>query len=341
MFASRGSFGVNLLGHVNEKISTGLRPNKESSSTGEIKMEQKPTFVHRCEFLGFLSPAVDAEVVPVATEKPSLVIINSCSPHLSVVVNRLWDRCQYKLCADGGANRLFASLNEAERSRYVPDYVVGDLDSLESSISEFYRCDVVKVPLFSLMCDRMLSIHSSKGCHIVRNPDQDSNDLDKTLVVLKDLLTPAASSDETQPVRIEQEIIIVGAFGGRFDQEMANIHALFRWKDVFARIVLLDTDSVTFLLDERYHHEIYLQREPNIVMEGTVIGLLPIGRPAERVSTTGLQWNLHDHPLSFGQLISSSNRFCENDPTATQINCVTVDTSDDLVWTSSFRLANQ
>lgn len=175
----------------------------------------------------------------------------------------------------------------------------------------------------------------------MRNPDQDSNDLDKTLVVLKDLLAPESSSEEAKPVRIEQEIIIVGAFGGRFDQEMANIHALFRWKDVFPRMVLLDTDSVTFLLDERYHHEIYLQREPNVVVEGTVIGLLPIGRPAERVTTTGLQWNLHDNPLSFGQLISSSNRFCENDPTAIQSNCVTVDTSDDLVWTCSFLLAHQ
>lgn len=114
-------------------------------------MEQKPTFVHRCEFVGFLSTAFDAEAVPAPTEKPSLVIINSCSPHLSIVVNRLWERCQYKLCADGGANRLFASLNETERPRYVPDYVVGDLDSLESSISEFYRWDHVTVTLFSLM----------------------------------------------------------------------------------------------------------------------------------------------------------------------------------------------
>lgn len=175
----------------------------------------------------------------------------------------------------------------------------------------------------------------------MRNPDQDSNDLDKTLVVLKDLLTSTASTEAAESVRLEQEIIIVGAFGGRFDQEMANIHALFRWKDIFPRMVLLDTDSVTFLLDERYHHEIYLQRDPSIVVEGTVIGLLPIGRPVQRVYTTGLQWNLHDNPLSFGQLISSSNRFCENDPTALQSNCVTVDTSDDLVWTSSFNLTHQ
>ncbi len=116
-------------------------------------MEQKPTFVHRCEFVGFLSTAFDAEAVlaTASAEKPSLVIINSCSPHLSVVVNRLWELCQYKLCADGGANRLFASLNETERSLYVPDYVVGDLDSLESSISEFYRWDLVTLASFSLM----------------------------------------------------------------------------------------------------------------------------------------------------------------------------------------------
>ena len=34
-------------------------------------------------------------------------------------------------------------------------------------------------------------------------------------------------------------VIILGAFGGRLDQEIANIHALFKWQKSFHRIVLL------------------------------------------------------------------------------------------------------
>ena len=34
-------------------------------------------------------------------------------------------------------------------------------------------------------------------------------------------------------------VIVLGAFGGRLDQEIANIHALFKWQGTFRNIVLL------------------------------------------------------------------------------------------------------
>ena len=43
------------------------------------------------------------------------------------------------------------------------------------------------------------------------------------------------SSSLHQPVTV----IILGAFGGRLDQEIANIHALYKWHSSFHRIVLL------------------------------------------------------------------------------------------------------
>jgi len=42
---------------------------------------------------------------------------------------------------------------------------------------------------------------------------------------------------------------VLGAFEGRFDQEMANIHALSKWKDTFDRIVLFDLHNIVFLLE--------------------------------------------------------------------------------------------
>ena len=41
-------------------------------------------------------------------------------------------------------------------------------------------------------------------------------------------------------------VIIVGGFGGRLDQEVANIHALFKWHSLARRIVLIGTLYVIF-----------------------------------------------------------------------------------------------
>lgn len=67
-----------------------------------------------------------------------LLILNSesFSPKLTVA---MWNNCNLKICADGGANRLYDSLTAEERGVYVPQYIVGDLDSLRSDVSEFYQ----------------------------------------------------------------------------------------------------------------------------------------------------------------------------------------------------------
>lgn len=119
-----------------------------SSSQQHRGNMQKPIKVHHNDFLKFLSPKYpvdDTDDITTinhndkTTRNRSLVIINSAVPHLHHVIPRLWSRFRYTLCADGGANRLFAGLSVDERARYIPDYIVGDLDSLEADVSEFYR----------------------------------------------------------------------------------------------------------------------------------------------------------------------------------------------------------
>jgi thiamine pyrophosphokinase len=41
-------------------------------------------------------------------------------------------------------------------------------------------------------------------------------------------------------------VIVLGAFGGRLDQEIANIHALFKWQGTFRNIVLLGKECSFF-----------------------------------------------------------------------------------------------
>ena len=52
-------------------------------------------------------------------ESKSLVMINSATMDIELV-RRLWKHCDYKICADGGANRLFDGLSSSEIAEYVP-----------------------------------------------------------------------------------------------------------------------------------------------------------------------------------------------------------------------------
>ena len=65
----------------------------------------------------FLS--ADGQMLGEMPESKSLVMINSATMDIELV-RRLWRYCDYKICADGGANRLFDGLSSSEVADYVP-----------------------------------------------------------------------------------------------------------------------------------------------------------------------------------------------------------------------------
>ena len=76
-------------------------------------------------------------------------------------------------------------------------------------------------------------------------------------------------------------------------------------------------------------HEIIPDRN----LEGPTCGLIPIGFPVQNISTSGLKWNLTKQGLTFGGLVSTSNRIVDEK--------IIVDTPDGhLLWTTSFSLNN-
>jgi len=136
----------------------------------------------------------------------------------------------------------------------TPHLIVGDLDS----ITDWER-----------------KIMEAAGVQVIQFP-RDKNETDLELA-----LQHAA---EMQP----EQVIIVGALGGRLDQTLGNIALL--------------SDSRLSTLDLRLDdgvEEIYFCRDQAEVhgRSGELVSLIPWGVPVEGVRTEGLRWPLSDETL--------------------------------------------
>jgi len=269
----------------------------------------------------------------------ALIILNSPIHNPpSPIFTKLWNISSIRICADGGANRLHratvsvnavdtadeADSKECDSAKgssedngssistsnsYIPDLIRGDLDSLAPHVRKHYE---------------------ERGVSVERDGDQNCNDLDKALSTVRKLLQ---TKDCTKGKQEEQtvQIYVYGAFGGRFDQEMASIQALYKWKDEFNyRIALYNDETCAMLLRPHARNEVYLpfyskgrdeiesQGDDNdngsdanmmSVGEGPTCGLIPIGCLCDGVETEGFKWDLDGSvPLEFGGLVSTSNR---------------------------------
>ncbi|KAJ3413488.1 hypothetical protein HDV05_007933 [Chytridiales sp. JEL 0842] len=188
-----------------------------------------------------------------------------------------------RLCADGGANRLYDGLkNREERLEFLPDEIRGDLDSLRTDVRQFYES--CSVPVTKL-------------------DDLYSTDLGKCVRYLQEL----EAKEEGEKGEGVYEIVVYGAIGGRFDQTMATIHALHELTSLGRKVYAMSNESMAVLLRENVKHEIHINKR----VEGPTCGLLPIGVTEARCRTSGLKWNLDESmpALSFGKFLSTSNWF--------------------------------
>lgn len=167
----------------------------------------------------------------------------------------------------------------------------------------------------------MREYFSAKGTQVLQDPDQNTNDLDKCLQLIHQLQEADDSSDRFS-------VMIFGAMGGRFDQEMQNVNALFRWKDKFQQMVMLSSETTARLLAPNVRHVI----SPNFHFETRTCGLIPVAGACKEVTTTGLKWNLSPGmETGFGGLISSSNHV---DDASEQVEVIA---SHPLIWTTELK----
>ena len=146
----------------------------------------------------------------------------------------------------------------------VPDVVIGDLDSLDGDL---------RVRL------------EGEGCQVLVHPARkDETDLELALRYAVE--------------HGVDEILILGALGGRIDQTLANVLllALPTLEGIKARIVAGD-------------QEMFLIRDQALIegQVGDTVSLLPIAGDVTGVTTEGLEYPLQQGALKFGPALGVSN----------------------------------
>eukprot|EP00466_Bigelowiella_natans_P004261 jgi/Bigna1/129605/aug1.9_g4313 len=239
----------------------------------------------------------------------ALIVLNTpIDPTIEWLLGNIWSRADVIVCADGASNRLYR-LSHMEggkgvAEKYVPHVVCGDLDSIRPDVVDYYR---------------------DKGVEIFRVEDEGSNDLEKSLRIVK----------ERYGVN---RAILCGGLGGRFDHEMGNVNALTRNIDDFDQIVMLAGASFVchslftapFKKVARVSCRFWGLASIASMLTGSTFGphcgLIPVVKPA-RVETMGLKWNLKGETLKMGGLVSTSN--------VLTADSVSIKTTAPLIWTTS------
>lgn len=156
------------------------------------------------------------------------------------------------IAADGGAYH-------ADNLGIKMDFITGDLDSYNPSGSE--------------------------EAEIVKESDQETNDLEKALHLALD--------------KSVSEVIVVGATGRRLDHTLKNLSVLLQFHPKFKNILFLDRYCTIELIESPFHRDF----EP-----GTSISLYPLSGTVEGITTKGLQYSLTNGILKNGMQDGSSNK---------------------------------
>jgi len=97
---------------------------------------------------------------PTSKRGTALILVNT---PIGKMLPMLWPLAQIRLCADGGANRLYDWNKKKQDRLYIPTKIIGDLDSLREETKKYYQ---------------------ENDCQIIRDSNQDNTDLGKCLEYL-------------------------------------------------------------------------------------------------------------------------------------------------------------
>ncbi|KAI7840907.1 hypothetical protein COHA_005435 [Chlorella ohadii] len=250
----------------------------------------------------------------------AVVLLNWTLPGLTP---QLWHRAVVRVCADGGANRLYDELPAMlpgetpdalplafalqciidwliiwlqVRERFLPTTIRGDLDSIRPEVLDFYRQRGVLVEDLS--------------------DDQDTTDLQKSIAYV----VAHAARHELAVERLT--VVALGALGGRLDHTLVSLSTLHSYRDL--NLILMGEGNLARLVPAGRS----LIR-PLRDVEGPTCGLVPTAGRAI-TTTRGLRYDMDRTEMRFGGLVSSSN--------AIEADEIEVEVDVDIVWTTELQL---
>ncbi len=184
------------------------------------------------------------------------------------------------ICADGG-------LRHVDRLQLIPDFVLGDFDSVDPSLLQKYREFKKPVPpkTASSQEDTLFSRLVTSHVEFITFPtDKDYTDLELALV-------HAAKAGV-------REALIFGGMGGRPDHFFANALALITAKEQGIKAALVGDQAIIELGEGKFEKK----SKP-----GATVSLIPISPVVEGVTTHGLKYPLKNESLRLGEARGVSN----------------------------------
>ena len=179
-----------------------------------------------------------------------LILANGSKPSADLL-GSLQEKCDRFVAADGGGNA-------AIKMGFRPDTIIGDLDSF-SHTGDF-------------------------DGELIRNPDQETNDLEKALELARSL----------KAVRVD----VLGATGKRIDHTLKNLSVLQQFDPFFDILAFYDDLFCTRVLPRDFS----ISLPP-----GHLVSLFPLSGKVEGVVTQGLRYPLNGEPLENGRRDGTSN----------------------------------
>jgi len=149
-------------------------------------------------------------------------------------------------------------------SGITPDLVVGDLDSVSSSTLKNLQDLGITIKKYST-----------------------SKDYTDTQLALEEAISQGA-----------QEVEIIGALGGRFDHEMANLHLLKKALDAGIKARITSKEQLIFLVESEYSFADRI---------GFTVSFLPLCERVEGITLAGFAYDLKDASMEIGDPYGMSN----------------------------------
>lgn len=153
----------------------------------------------------------------------------------------------------------------------IPNYIVGDFDSVPPTILQEYR-------------------NNPQVIFHQYNPEKDNTDTDMAIQLAIQLNS--------------SKITIMGALGKRIDHTIANIHILKYALEAQIPCQILDRHNKIYLINK--HYTLYKNRT-----YGKYISFIPLTTKVEGITLKGFKYPLKDASLSIGLSLGISNEIVE------------------------------